>query len=295
MPPATESRPSRPAAWLPPSGSPQARALAGVAAHSAGGPLAPDLRITLNFHPDRLHDGEPILRRLAVDGVYRSQFETGTSNGGLSAHPGGERWRWESRIFEGAYDGEPAAQRPKYGALDDRRGGAGGSPRFGSAHLRLRAEVLARCTFCFPDSFFEPAHFGVPGRMALLPLVAAARMRPDADLLDGYIEAHVHGPLRLADDVEALVLDPSFRGTEVEALAAGLPCAIEWHAGFRVHADVLIAHQDYRGADVARLGRALARGGVLTPAMLGEAARSGAHDPQALKRVWHCLARFGHP
>ena len=89
------------------------------------------------------------------------------------------------------------------------------------------------------------------------------------------------------------MLDPSFRGNEVEALAAGLPCAIEWHAGFRVHADVLIAHCDYRGADVARLGRAPARGGVL--AMLGEAARSGAHDPQALKRVWHCPHASGTP
>ena len=33
--------------------------------------------------------------------------------------------------------------------------------------------------------------------------------------LDDYIEAHVHGPLRFATDVEALVLDPCFRDTEV--------------------------------------------------------------------------------
>jgi hypothetical protein len=49
--------------------------------------------VTLHFHPDRLVAGTPILERMARDGVYRSQFETGTSNGGLTAHPDGDRWR----------------------------------------------------------------------------------------------------------------------------------------------------------------------------------------------------------
>jgi hypothetical protein len=60
--------------------------------------------VTLNFHPDRLVSGMPILAAMARDGAYRSQFETGTSNGGLTAHPGGDRWRWESRIFAAACD-----------------------------------------------------------------------------------------------------------------------------------------------------------------------------------------------
>ena len=89
----------RPDMWTPAPGSPQARALAYVAARSAGPPVDPSLRVTLQFHPDRLHGGTPILRALASAGVYRSQFETGTSNGGLTAHPGGDRWKWESRIF----------------------------------------------------------------------------------------------------------------------------------------------------------------------------------------------------
>ena len=93
---------------------------------------------------------------MARDGVYRSQFETGTSNGGLTAHPGGDRWRWESRIFAGAYDDGSAAARPKYGSLNFRRRLAGGSPRFGSAYLRLAGHTLARTTFCYPDSVFEP-------------------------------------------------------------------------------------------------------------------------------------------
>lgn len=53
----------------------------------------------MHFHPDRAAGSRPILAKMAEDGAYRSQFVTGTSNGGLTAHPGGDRWRWESHIF----------------------------------------------------------------------------------------------------------------------------------------------------------------------------------------------------
>ncbi len=87
----------------------------------------------------------------------------------------------------------------------------------------------------------NPADFGYGTRVSALIELAA---RDDTDLLDDYIEAHVHGPVDLAKDVEALVLDPS-----------------------------------HRGAEFVELGRALAEDGHL--------------DPQALKRVWHYVARFG--
>jgi len=74
----------------------------------------------MHFHPDRVAGNRPILIQMADEGVYRSQFVTGTSNGGLTAHPGGDRWRWESRIFAGAYDDAAPDQRPVYGALNYR-------------------------------------------------------------------------------------------------------------------------------------------------------------------------------
>ncbi|MFD9380949.1 DUF3626 domain-containing protein [Streptomyces sp. NPDC059999] len=49
-------------------------------------------RLTLNFHPDRPLHGTPILDAMAEDGVYRSRFVTGTSNGGLTAHPAFGSW-----------------------------------------------------------------------------------------------------------------------------------------------------------------------------------------------------------
>ncbi|MFI9382450.1 DUF3626 domain-containing protein [Kutzneria sp. NPDC052558] len=265
-------------------------AIAHVASLATGKPADPSLRVTLHFHPDRLVGGVPILECMARDGVYRSQFETGVSNGGLTAHPGGDRWRWESRLFAGAYDEAPAAVRPKYGSLNFRRRRFGGSPRFGSAHLRLAGHTLGRSTFCYPDSVFEPRHFGVASRMSELVALAEA---DDKDLLDDYIEAHVHGVVDLGRDVEALVLDPCYRATSVESAARRLGCPVEWHGGFALAVAELCRHPSYRGAEFVRLGVSLAREGVVDPLVLGDASRSGLHDEQALKRVWHYVARFG--
>ncbi|WUL60748.1 DUF3626 domain-containing protein [Streptomyces sp. NBC_00344] len=271
--------------------SPHHRALNHVAALASGDPVDPALRVTLNFHPDRaVRDGRSILDALAQDGVYRSQFVTGTSNGGLTAHPGGDRWRWESRIFGGAYDEAPAHHRPVYGALNYRRRAVGGAHRFGSAHLRLRTEALARATFCYPDSALEPADFGVAD--ALAPLIGLAEA-DGRDALDDCIEAHLHGPLVLGRDVEAIVLDPCYRDTEVEAAAHRLPFPVEWHPGFRLSVDELRRHPGYRGPEYVALGAGIAGDGVLTPRTVGEAVRTGRYDPQDLKRVWHCVARFG--
>lgn len=274
-----------------PLGSAQARALSHVAALSSGRPLDRAVPLTLNFHPDRTAGGRPILAGLAQDGVYRSQFVTGTSNGGLTAHPGGDRWRWESRIFGGAYDSGPGEQRPVYGALNFRRLATGAAPRFGSAHFRLTAQTLERATFCYPDSAAEPSDFGVAGRMGLIELAES----DSRDALDDYIEAQVHGRVLLDRHLEALVLDPSFRGTAVEEAARRLPCRTEWHGGFRLTVAELRRHPDYRGQEFVDLGAEISRGGLLDPRIIGEAARTGRYEAQSLKRVWHCLARFGAP
>jgi len=266
-------------------------AMAHVAMRSSGGPIDPELRVTLNFHPDRLASGVPILEALGRDGVYRSQFETGTSNGGLTAYEGGDRWSWESRIFGTAYDKAAPAKRPKYGSLNFRRRTTGGSPRFGSSHLRLRPETLARTTFCYPDSFLEPADFGVASAMSLIELAEA----DDQDPLDDYIEAQVHGPVRLDTDVEALVLDPSFRDTGVEQAARQLGCPVEWHGGFQLSTAELRRYPNFCGPEYVQLGIALAGDGQLDPRIIGDASRTARYDDQDLKRVWHYIARFGSP
>ncbi|MFD8814381.1 DUF3626 domain-containing protein [Streptomyces sp. NPDC059627] len=268
-----------------------AAALRHVAALSSGPPLDPGLRITLNFHPDRISAGLPVLEALARDGVYHSQFVTGTSNGGLTAHPGGDRWRWESRIFGAAYDDADPAERPVYGALDFRRQVVGAAPRFGSSHLRLTGAALRRATFCYPDSAAEPADFGVAAGTHLLALAEA----DERDALNDYIETQVHGGIRLDRDVEALVLDACYRGTPVAVAARRLPFTVEWHPGYRLTVPELRRHADYRGPEYAELGASIAEKGVVDPRIIGAAARTGRYEIQDLKMVWHTLARFGAP
>jgi hypothetical protein len=267
------------------------RAIAHVRALSRGPAVDSSLRITVNFHPDWPVGRRTVLQALAAEGVYRSQFVTRTSNGGLTAHLGGDRWRWESQMFGGAYDEGPAEARPVYGALNFRRKTVGAAPRFGSAHLRLTASTFDRATFCYPDSYLEPTHVGVADRMSLIPRAEA----DDHDDLDDYIEAQVHGLLSLDRDVEAVVLDPSHQGTSVEGAAAELPCPLEWHRGFRLAVSPMKRRPDYRGQQYVDLGSHLAVDGFLTPRVIGDAARTERYDPQALKRVWHYLARFGAP
>lgn len=254
-----------------------------VAAAGGGPPLAASARVVVHLHPDRAvaATGRPVLAQLVLDGRYRSQFETGTSAGGLTAHPGGDRWRWESELF-----GEPSDA-----AL-----------RFGSCHLRLHPGALRRITLAFPDSAHGPEAFGT----AQVAAAEASRAVARFDLLDDYVEAHVHGQLLLARDVEAVVLDPCFRGTAVEAAARELRttagAALEWHAGRAVDAAALAERREcvaYRGPEVVRAARevaeALTGDGVLDAAVVGREVALDRWDAQRLKQLWHCVARFGHP
>ncbi|PWD49701.1 DUF3626 domain-containing protein [Serinibacter arcticus] len=249
-------------------------------------PADPVRAVTLQFHPDWPHGPRTVIESMAADRRYRSQFVTGISNGGLTAFPGGDRWRWESRLFSGRYDEAPPSWRPVYGAWNRRADPFGGAIRFGSSYVRLRPEAVRRSTFCFPDSVREPVHLG---DAALLPRLCRAADESGLDDLDDYVEAQVHGPVAFSTDAEAVVLDPCYIGTDVESVAERLGCRIEFHPGFRASPDDI--DPEYRGGPVVELARSL--GPELTPRVLGDAARTGAAPVQTIKQVWHCLARFG--
>lgn len=333
-------------------------ALAVIAAHLAGsgtGIRYEDLlaavtghgRLTLNFHPDRLlRDGRTVVEALDDEGVYRSQFSTGVSNGALTAFPGGDRDVWERAMFGGAYQrpGVLPTQRPTYGGLNLLDHPDGACPRFGSCHLRLRPEVLTRTTFTFGDSHLGPTEVGTvtvfePVLAALLDATAGTGVslgvsgmdtgtllrallsrRERASeragrALDDYIEAQVHGELSLARDVEAVVVDPSFRDTDagrrLAAIAGRHGFALDWHAGFELPVDGVDA--DFRGPDIpplaARVHAEFGRPGEpLHAALIGRAAASLVREPerwadrgpaevtwQHLKQLWHVLVWFGRP
>jgi hypothetical protein len=255
-----------------------------------GPPVESNARIALHFHPDSDVLGRPTLLQILADGVYFSQFVTGSSNGGLTASGHGDRWQWEHRLFDGWYDKEPASARPVYGALTIAEDPYGPAPRFGSAYLLLRRPVVDRSTFAYPDSTFNPTTYGTARRMALAALL---NDHPRGDPLDRYVEAHVHGGVSISEDVEALILDPCFEGTELvsAALAAGLE--VRWHPGYRLAAHELGDLDDYRGTEVVTLARRIALTGTLTPTTIGILRGLPDVDSQLLKRVWHLLARFG--
>jgi len=314
-----------------------ARAIACIRQHA---------RVALHFHPDRLDDQlRPVAASLLECGRYKSQFETLISNGSVSAVPGGARDRWEHRLFGGAYqvDGTTNAHRPKYGALDLLRHPDGPAPRFGACYLLLAPQASARATFTYLDSHQDPPEKGTLDELddivaallaesftresalgvgSLRPAALVARLaeldRPFADpsrrapirSLNHYVEAQVHGDVWLAADVEILVADPAFRGTEIGAALAAIceryqiRCA--WHAGFALAAaDV---PDDFRGPTMASLAARIAGGDRVDAAAIGRAAAELKRDPtawadrgssaevlQELKLLWHVVVRFGAP
>ena len=77
---------------------PSATALQWVRARSAPGQeLAAEARVALHFHPGADASGAGVLASILDCGQYASQFVTGTSNGGLTAFLGGDRWHFGSR------------------------------------------------------------------------------------------------------------------------------------------------------------------------------------------------------
>ena len=267
------------------------RALTHIRARSAASRDDTDCDITLNFHPDLYSQNQSVIDLIADQGSYRSQHETGTSSGGLTAHRGGDRWNWESRIFGAAYDEAEPFLRPKYGALNYLKSPAGGSYRFGSCHFRMTSEVRARTSFCYPDSYFEPEDFAVSDIRALIAL-AKQNERGLDPWLDNYIEAHIHGRVTVREDCDAIVLDPSYQATSVEAAARSLGCSVEWHSGFRLSIDRLADCEAFRGKVAADAIEMIAEDWVVTPAILGRA-RHSTLDYQTAKLVWHCIARYG--
>jgi len=228
--------------------------------------------VAMNFHPDRLlADGRSVAQALLEEGVYRSQFETSISSGGLTAYPGGDRDTWERALFAGAYQAPAvrACERPKYGGLNLMNYLNGACPRFGSCHLRLRRTATERATLIFGDSNAKPTDIGLidafaPVMAPLLESIAAgggALGRSAADVrafvdgvlhgdlsrgrglfapamghtLNDYIEAQVHGAMSLAADVEALAMDPAFAGTPTGdlllATAKRYGFPAQWHPG----------------------------------------------------------------
>ena len=302
--------------------------------------------VTINFHPDRLVliDGQylTVIECLFRDGEYRCQFETHTSNGGLTAYIGGDRYNWEQRLFHDAYP-DTALDRPKYGALNIFGYADGASTRFGSCFIELRPEVASRVTFALGDSSTAPDCVATQDSFAniaagllysyertqtLLDRVFSCESDAVATLLysahtdssqnrrlgrnlDYCIEAHVHGPIRLARDVRRLCIDDSYRGSAVERDAVRLCQSYGFEFGYIPRRVVGLDRIGaiFRGERIVRLAECAAERyqvDKIDAELLGRISQSCTLKPyewseigdeielfQAVKQLWHTLAFFG--
>ena len=265
---------------------------------------------------------------------------------------------WETKMFGQAYTGAEASDRPKYGALALLGQVDGPAPRFGSCYFLLKPKVTGRSTFCWGssrkvppscrgtndnwenilaemlnDSFTREGTLGVsdlrpPALIErMLGLLGSPSLEnqwqyPAACNVGNYIEAQVHGPVELASDVDAMVVDPSFRGTEtgarLSAMAQRHGILLHWrYAGSALPVET--TPTDFRGPKMLTVARTIARlvsatplaasRCVLTPALLGEIARTCVETGEShklcaelgsvgaalehLKLLWDCLVRFG--
>jgi hypothetical protein len=131
--------------------------------------------------------------------------------------------------------------------------------------------------------------------------------RPSRNL-DHFVEAQVHGEVRLGRDVEVLVADPSFRdsdiGRDLEAMSAKYKFPLRWHHGFQMRvADVPL---NFRGPTMPSLAARVVRDGMVDAEAIGRGVKELSKDPedwrdrgtytevlQELKLLWHVLVRFG--
>ncbi|KAJ3490200.1 hypothetical protein NLG97_g5829 [Lecanicillium saksenae] len=284
-------------------------------------------RIALHFHPDRPAGGRLVAQALLEDGVYKTQFETGISNGLVAMQSGGPRDEWERHLFHGAYqmEGVTASQRPRYGALDLMRNPDGPAPRFGSCFFVLKPDATKRATFTFGGSQDKPKYQGTAdefdGILAALMeesftrdfALGVDRMRPRplysrlcslkddylnlydngqaSHNLDHVVEAQIHGEVLLGRDIEALVADPAFVGTAIGQqlvdMASTYGFQILYHSGFALRTEEIPA--DFRGPTMPSLAERIAGpGGVVDTACLGRAVQSLTENP----KLWEDRGAF---
>ncbi len=304
-------------------------------------------QIAVHFHPERLsRRGESVAEGLLRSGYYKNQFETGLSSGSPSAFAGGERDLWEKSLFDGIYHGvdvQPSG-RPKYGALQLISHPDGPAPRFGSCYFLLHPQVCERATFSYGGSQEQDALLHTGTIKTLDPVMAqvftqlelghgifgiseldvasllhylthrfsapASKMQNLGRALDSFVEAQIHGDIRLDKDVSQLIADPAFRdhyvGDVLNKISIRYGIPLSWHPGFML--SVKQIPNAFRGYSIGSLARRLGGNGHLDAATIGKLANSFELEPEIWKdwasyedtltqfrRLWHFLVLHGSP
>ncbi len=290
-------------------------------------------QIALHFHPDRIFSkGTNVIDGLLQCGIYKNQFETNISAGSVSAFSGGNRDIWEKEIFKEAYQFAKPSERPKYGSLNLTLTEDGPSPRFGSCFFLLKPEVKKRATFTYGDTYDSPQELGTIDSFELINagllkdlftrgtalgekninvndflrlvnrlLLQATDLRTfrkSSKNLDFYVEAQIHGDILLDKDIDSLVVDFSYWGTDIanqfETLCEKYGIELIWNSGLELGTSEF--PNNFRGAEVPYYAKKYGIEGKLNAYLIGRASKkmNREHDDlQMLKYLWHCIVRFG--
>lgn len=301
--------------------------------------------ISICFHPYQIAmDGKMVIEKLLEEGKYESQYVTHISSGGVSAFPGGDRDLWENRLFMGAYH-LPSVEnedRPKYGAFNLMNFMDGAAPRFGSCNLVLKKETANFCTFSFGDSSTNPAYLGTRAHFHHILydiLSETVRLKKlldflECDIVDALdmlmngagerapangrelcrtIETHIHGSISLADDVDCIYVDGSYKGTMIEKymiqLSSLYNISIKWIHERRVYVEDF--DDNFRGPIMRTIAKRVlyessANDDYINAHLIGLGLKSVIASPekwadignksemlQYMKQLWHIAANFG--
>lgn len=305
--------------------------------------------VIINFHPDRISsNGNLIIEGILKEGKYYSQFRTGTSSGSKTAYAGGERDLWEKELFGGCYHtrGTNNDRRVKYGSLNILNYKDGASPRFGSCYFKLNKNIMNRCTFTFGDSHLKPKFIGTKDSFysimrAILDEVVhkkrffnsydynfikaikyISKMNQDnlttqngimGRALDDYIEAQIHGDINLMCDVDCLVVDESFRESEILQyilnISKDFNIDVQWIPCRKIITDNI--PDEFRGSMIKPFAKKILKelqisSEYIDANIIGSASRYLEYNPniwlefgnssqtfQYLKQLWHVLVQYG--
>ena len=207
-----------------------------------------DAPVTINFNPDKslrqstsgtssdmeysvsVDRSQTLIDAFIADAQYKNQFETGITSGSSSAYPGGSRDNWEKTIFEEGYHGHDLipSERPKYGAVNAGQYAKGPASSYGSCYFVMKSGLRERSTITPKNSSacqagqvgtFDDFYHVLDGMddSRLKDVMNAALGRNEESRSSwSYIETQIHGPVEFEKDVESIVINEKFRGTEYE-------------------------------------------------------------------------------
>lgn len=147
------------------------------------------------------------------DPYYRNLFETNTGRGSTEKD---KRAQWEDRMFNCYYRKAAAKDKPKYGTLNmtGDRLGVKKATCYGTSYFKLKPSIRWRCTFTSRDSACRQFEAGTARQFARFlselsdeELAMVAKHTGEPAVLKNYAEVQIHGPVRLAEDVEECVAD----------------------------------------------------------------------------------------